>query len=95
MNDRDAEGGEVGPKAGGDAMGMVGTEGYDVAVDDRLSGEDKGVVAVDRVDELGADGLAYAHGEMIVNLNRQWSSGWNGDALRRTSGHNTCQHAQS
>lgn len=71
MNDRDAEGGEVGPKAGGDAMGMVGTEGYDVAVDDRLSGEDKGVVAVDRVDELGADGLAYAHGEMIVNLDRE------------------------
>ena len=47
----------------------------DCAFEGRFFGEDELVVDIDRIDELGSDGLTDAHGEMIVNLDGEWSSG--------------------
>ena len=62
---------KVATKPGADAAGVVGTEcGYSTG-DDGFGREDEGVVCVNGIDELGADGLAYAHREMIDNLDRE------------------------
>src|ERR1700733_2200590 len=44
LNDRDAEGSEIGAKPRGDAVRVIVAEGYDSAVDDCLDGKDDGVV---------------------------------------------------
>jgi hypothetical protein len=70
-DDGRVERGEVAAKSGADAAGMVRAEcGYRTD-DDGFGREDKRVVRVDRVDELGADRLADAHREMIIDLDRK------------------------
>jgi hypothetical protein len=66
-------------------MRVIGTKSGDGAFEDRLFGEDELVVGIDRVDELGADGLADAHGEMIVDLDRERGSGREGGRLAQSS----------
>jgi hypothetical protein len=65
------EGSEVATKPGADAAGVVGVECSYSTRDDGFGWEDEGVVYVDGVDELGTDGLANAHGEMILDLDRK------------------------
>jgi hypothetical protein len=65
-------GSEIAIDAGIHATGVVGPQLGDAADDDSFAGEDKGVVGIDRVDELGADGLPDVHGQMIFSLNREW-----------------------
>jgi hypothetical protein len=79
-NDRDVEGSKVATEPRGDAAGVVGMECGDGAGDDGFSGKDESVVGVDGVDELGADGLADAHGEMIFDLD--WEGRACGDRYR-------------
>ena len=62
------EGSEVATKPGADAAGVVGVECSYSTRDNGLGWQDEGVVYVDGVDELGTDGLANAHGEMILDL---------------------------
>ena len=62
---------KVTTKPRADAVGVVGTEcGYSTD-DDGFNREDEGVACVNGIDELSADGLAYAHREMIDNLDRE------------------------
>ena len=70
VDDGDVVGGEVAVDAGADAAGVVGAQLGDGAGEDGFRGEDEGVVDVDGVDELGADGLAGAHGEVVCRSGR-------------------------
>jgi hypothetical protein len=85
---------EVPAKPSRDATAMVRMQSHNRAMDDGFGWQNNAVVNINGIDELTVDVLPHPHGEMILNLNWQWSSGWNCDALRRTSGRNTCQHAQ-
>ncbi len=67
-NDGRVERSEVTTKTCSDTTRVIGAEcGYG-ADDDGLGGEDKSIVDVNGVDELRADRLADAHGEMIFDL---------------------------
>ena len=60
-------------------MGVIGKEGGYGSGNDGFGGEEECVVGVDGIDELGADGLADAHGEVVFDLDGEGSSGGNGD----------------
>lgn len=90
-DDGDVEGREVSAEARGDTVGVVRTQGRDRAFENGLFGEDELIVGVDGIDQLSADGLTDAHGEMIVGLNGKWSSDGEGDGRRLAQGCAGCQ----
>jgi hypothetical protein len=55
-------------------VSVIGAKSSNRAFEGSLLRKDELVVDVDGIDKLGADGLADAHGEMVVDLDGERSS---------------------
>jgi len=73
-DDRRIEWCEITTKTGADATGVIGAECRYGAVHDGSGWENQAIVGIYGIDEPGADRLADAYREMIINLDWKWCS---------------------